>query len=175
VPVPGAVKSVGRVEEREIPSLKVVQTVHQGFRAPLYRPAGGSLTRALRRNAISTAKLSGNELGLSVRTNERYFLQRPRASRSRSLPVFLGSPKTERCTPSRMIPLISGAALSVDKMPVMLRWQRLETEGGPRSVLRAKVPGGWLIWCDDYSSSESGYSGLTFMPDPKHEWDGRSL
>jgi hypothetical protein len=63
----------------------------------------------------------------------------------------------------------------VDKMPVMLRWQRLETEGGPRSVLRAKVPGGWLIWCDDYSSSEAGYSGLTFMPDPTHEWNGRSL
>ena len=71
--------------------------------------------------------------------------------------------------------LIPAAVHSVDGMPLMLRWQRLETEGGPRSVLRAKVPGGWLIWCDDYSSSESGYSGLTFMPDPTHEWDGCSL
>lgn len=62
-----------------------------------------------------------------------------------------------------------------DTMTVMLRWQRLQTEGGPQSVLRAKVPGGWLIWCDDSTSSGWGYSGVTFVPDAAHEWDGRSL
>ncbi len=35
-------------------------------------------------------------------------------------------------------------------------------------LLRAKVPGGWLI------AAGSG-AGLTFYPDPGHEWDGTSL
>lgn len=38
-------------------------------------------------------------------------------------------------------------------------------------VYRAKVPGGWLI----LTSGGQGFSGLTFYPDPKHEWDGGSL
>ena len=38
------------------------------------------------------------------------------------------------------------------------------------SVKAAKVPGGWLIWA---SSNNKG--GLTFYPDPKHEWDGGTL
>src|SRR5207244_2378610 len=37
---------------------------------------------------------------------------------------------------------------------------------GPR-VLRAKVPGGWLIVVADH--------GGTFMPDPAHQWDGSAL
>jgi hypothetical protein len=35
-------------------------------------------------------------------------------------------------------------------------------------LLRAKVPGGWLI------AAASG-TGLTFYPDPDHQWDGTSL
>ncbi len=30
---------------------------------------------------------------------------------------------------------------------------------------RAEVPGGWLVRC-----TELRRSGLTFVPDPKHEW-----
>jgi len=38
------------------------------------------------------------------------------------------------------------------------------------SLLRAKVPGGWLVLgvCE-------GYSGMTFVPDPDHHWDGCSV
>jgi hypothetical protein len=37
------------------------------------------------------------------------------------------------------------------------------------NVYRAKVPGGWLVLVVDNAS------GLTFYPDPKHNWDGSSL
>ena len=33
-------------------------------------------------------------------------------------------------------------------------------------VLRAKVPGGWLVRVD---------LSVTFYPDPEHKWDGSSL
>jgi len=37
---------------------------------------------------------------------------------------------------------------------------------------RAKVPGGWLV----ISQFKVGSAhGLVFLPDPKHEWNGRSL
>jgi len=39
-------------------------------------------------------------------------------------------------------------------------------EAGDYSVARAKVPGGWLV--------ASG-NGVTFYPDPKHQWDGSSV
>lgn len=34
-------------------------------------------------------------------------------------------------------------------------------------IARAKVPGGWLV--------TSGDSGITFLPDDEHDWDGLSL
>jgi hypothetical protein len=34
---------------------------------------------------------------------------------------------------------------------------------------RAKVPGGWLVVVADNAT------GLTFYPDPEHNWDGGSL
>lgn len=37
------------------------------------------------------------------------------------------------------------------------------------ALLRAKVPGGWIIWI------RSDMGGLTFYPDPQHVWDGTSL
>ncbi len=51
----------------------------------------------------------------------------------------------------------------------MLKWEKLATDYSC-PVYRAKVPGGWLV-------SISGYEGegLTFYPDPSHEWDGSSL
>jgi hypothetical protein len=49
----------------------------------------------------------------------------------------------------------------------MLRWERLNCDHGPaRSAYRAKVPGGWLVAYDN---------GMTFVPDPEHQWDGNSL
>lgn len=58
---------------------------------------------------------------------------------------------------------------------MQLVWESFENVGGYASgerlsVQRAKVPGGWLIttWLGD-----SG--GVTFLPDPDHEWDGNSL
>ena len=47
-----------------------------------------------------------------------------------------------------------------------LQWTPVETSHIP--LLRAKVPGGWLI------AAGSG-AGLTFYPDPGHEWDGTSM
>ena len=35
---------------------------------------------------------------------------------------------------------------------------------------RAKVPGGWLI-----AVVGGNGGGVTFFPDPRHEWDGNSL
>ena len=34
---------------------------------------------------------------------------------------------------------------------------------------RAKIPGGWLV------GNPNADSGLTFVPDPEHKWDGNSL
>ena len=57
-----------------------------------------------------------------------------------------------------------------------LVWQELNSsraEGGVFNlgwkVHRAKVPGGWLVLVMHNTS------GLTFYPDPKHNWDGGSL
>ena len=37
------------------------------------------------------------------------------------------------------------------------------------NVYRAKVPGGWFVLVADNAT------GLTFYPDPDHNWDGGSL
>ena len=43
-------------------------------------------------------------------------------------------------------------------------WEEVATTHGP--LLRAKLPGGWLIaWA----------SALFFLPDPKYKWDGKTL
>ena len=34
------------------------------------------------------------------------------------------------------------------------------------TVQRTKIPGGWLVYCHI-----GGKSGLTYYPDPNHEWD----
>jgi hypothetical protein len=47
-----------------------------------------------------------------------------------------------------------------------LQWTPVASSHVP--LLRAKVPGGWLI------AAGSG-AGLAFYPDPGHEWDGTSL
>jgi len=51
-----------------------------------------------------------------------------------------------------------------------LHWDKIESEHFfvGHQLLRAKVPGGWLI-------TMSMNQGITFYPDPHHEWDGNSL
>ena len=46
-------------------------------------------------------------------------------------------------------------------------WEEVESHF---SLLRAKVPGGWLLILNWGSGT-----GLTFYPDPNHKWDGKSL
>lgn len=61
------------------------------------------------------------------------------------------------------------------------------------TVRRAKVPGGWLVSFERFRHEKGldevvtayaekvgfygwgfGYGGLTFLPDPEHQWDGGS-
>ena len=52
-----------------------------------------------------------------------------------------------------------------------LQWQELSHKGGLiNSIFRAKVPGGWLV-----QVYQPDGCGITFYPDPEHEWDGGSL
>lgn len=64
-----------------------------------------------------------------------------------------------------------------DKPPL-----RFATLNAPQERLpyfwRAKVLGGWLVWAEAQVNVGTGVgvvSGLTFVPDPDHEWDGGSL
>jgi hypothetical protein len=45
-----------------------------------------------------------------------------------------------------------------------LQWEPLDSDV---ALLRAKVPGGWLV-------ALAGAS-VTFYPDPEHQWDGSSV
>ena len=38
-------------------------------------------------------------------------------------------------------------------------------------VHRARVPGGWLVLVGHHA----GFHGVTFYPDPKHQWKGDTL
>jgi hypothetical protein len=63
-------------------------------------------------------------------------------------------------------------------------WEEFRTIDGPHTLrcYRASLPGGWLVYaCEgaieggdvfNYRLSPSITSGLTFVPDPDHEWDG---
>jgi hypothetical protein len=49
----------------------------------------------------------------------------------------------------------------------MLHWKSVNSSH--REILRAKVPGGWLVLAC------GGSDALAFYPDPEHLWDGASL
>ncbi|MDV3353448.1 hypothetical protein D0962_13125 [Leptolyngbyaceae cyanobacterium CCMR0082] len=54
-------------------------------------------------------------------------------------------------------------------------WEKLDCKNQPIGGLgawRAKVPGGWLV---AIRCGGGEGSGITFYPDPNHEWDGGSL
>jgi len=66
----------------------------------------------------------------------------------------------------------------------MIVWEKLDSEG-PRKglahpwqfdVLRAKVPGGWLVAvCKQFRTDLVRDYSCTFYPDPNHMWDGSSI
>ncbi|MCW8850629.1 MAG: hypothetical protein OQJ81_11670 [Melioribacteraceae bacterium] len=53
-----------------------------------------------------------------------------------------------------------------------LRWEYLKNENGPSKSQRTKIPGGWLFYASD--EFRTGGSGVTFIPDPEHKWNGNS-
>ena len=61
-----------------------------------------------------------------------------------------------------------------------LHWEKLgvaepKHEFTYATVLRAKVPGGWLVSVFYTSGHQDGGVACTFFPDPGHVWDGGSL
>ena len=63
----------------------------------------------------------------------------------------------------------------------VLSWESVDNNYQPQGqdkmrVLRARVPKGWLVsmlWTRKTVTEHhqlTPYSGLTFVPDPKHEW-----
>ncbi len=73
-----------------------------------------------------------------------------------------------------------------------LTWVSVSSEGGIGTVglfkefgrgkfqiWRAKIPGGWLVTTGFHFSvganAAAGGNGVTFVPDPGHNWDGGSL
>jgi hypothetical protein len=63
----------------------------------------------------------------------------------------------EQAAPSEPVTVTSKAKL---------QWERLDSSSD-YALLRAKVPGGWLV--------ALGGTGVTFYPDPEHQWDGSSV
>ena len=56
----------------------------------------------------------------------------------------------------------------------MIKWEKLKTTGNGTDLCRSKIPGGWLVYFENlYGDKAAG--GLTFVPDPDHEWYGASL
>ena len=64
---------------------------------------------------------------------------------------------------------------SLSIMPKII-WETIETETkdalsySGATISRSKILGGWLVYA---GFSEQG--GVTFVPDPQHQWDGGSL
>jgi hypothetical protein len=56
-----------------------------------------------------------------------------------------------------------------------MNWIMIDDSNGFRTE-RTKILGGWLvrIWTP-MRGEEDKAGGLAFVPDPKHEWDGKSL
>jgi hypothetical protein len=64
-----------------------------------------------------------------------------------------------------------GTAASRNEEPQFFDWESIESNKG-LSVLRVRVPGGWLVYA---SNSFHQHGGLTFYPDPEHQWKGGGL
>jgi len=74
---------------------------------------------------------------------------------------------------------MSGAAYGKEGNKHALVWTELPSIGiVPGSAIhRTKVSGGWLVFgtIPSIRNGEPVASGLTFVPDSEHKWDGTSL
>lgn len=60
------------------------------------------------------------------------------------------------------------------KSPVM-RFEYVRSASADGVMInRAKVPGGWFVSGTLNVGEAAGY-GMTFVPDPNHDWDGASI
>jgi hypothetical protein len=84
--------------------------------------------------------------------------------------TFLEATRPDEAAASAAAPAVapalveSGPSTAPGANEAKLKFERLDA--GVYTVARAKVPGGWLVACG---------TGVTFYPDPGHEWDGSSL
>jgi hypothetical protein len=82
--------------------------------------------------------------------------------------IFLAATKADEAEPAPAAAPAAGQAEVAPAKPAGkeagLKFEQLDA--GAYSAARAKVPGGWLVTCG---------AGVTFYPDPQHEWDGLSL
>jgi len=60
---------------------------------------------------------------------------------------------------------------------VGLFFRTIPGNGGDSQSDVTKVPGGWLVAATDarIGLGNGSGAGLTFLPDPEHKWDGKSL
>lgn len=60
----------------------------------------------------------------------------------------------------------------------MLKWVRLDSDNlhsNSEYIQRAKILGGWLVRWGGWCSEDASTSGMIFVPDSHHKWDGNSL
>ncbi len=56
-------------------------------------------------------------------------------------------------------------------MAIMLKWEQTPSIGHYRGkVYRASIPAGWLVAYHPMTDEGEGGGGITFVPDPKHQW-----
>ena len=74
------------------------------------------------------------------------------------------------------------AVYAIKKLSKRVLWEIIPGghDGDPGSLMvsRTKVPGGWLVYVYDHSETDLrgwAHGGLTFYPDPEHEWSGSSI
>ena len=60
--------------------------------------------------------------------------------------------------------------LKVTEDPKKLEWEEIKCKGSGTRTRRAKVPGGWLVVIENTFGL-----GMTFYPDPQHQWTGTSI
>ena len=75
--------------------------------------------------------------------------------------------------PALLLAVVVGVTLpslgrAQDPAPVRreLEWKTLKSR---LPTFRARIPGGWLV-----RAQGTGGMGITFVPDPAHNWDGGS-
>lgn len=57
----------------------------------------------------------------------------------------------------------------------MLQWELVRSEGATElRTMRAKVSGGWLVTVENRLRGAINGMGVTFYPDPNHEWKADS-